>query len=348
LPSVIENHSTDSRAQILALLSGKRGERVPCFSGLIHITAPGLEAAGLRLSEIHTDPAKMAAAAATTFQLFGFASAVVPTDLCVEAGALGARVDFREDSPEPAFPLVSEPLAASVDEFRLDVHDVTRHERVAAVIEAIRLLKRLVGAHIVVGAWVPGPLTLAMQVIELSNFYVDIARTPEAVARVLDPLTDVLAQVASAYCTAGADFITVHEMGGSPGVIGPGAFERLALPRLQRLIAALPAPRVLSVCGNTNRGLPLLIEAGAEALSVDQTNDLARSRDLIGTRGLLFGNIDPVAVLAEGEEGDVRRAVRAAISAGADAVWPGCDLVPLTPALNLRAMMEEMQRPSRS
>jgi MtaA/CmuA family methyltransferase len=331
----------DSRRQVLALLNGRRIGRVPRFSGLINITATGLEAVGLRLSEIHGDPAKMAAAAATTFRLFGFESAVVPTDLCVEASALGARVDFREDLPEPAFPLIATPLAASTDDLKMDmVHDVTRHERIAAVIEAIRLLKQQVGERIVVGAWVPGPLTLAMQVIELSNLYADIARAPQAVARALDPLTDVLAQVALAYCAAGADFITVHEMGGSPGVIGPRAFERLVLPRLQRMVGALPAPRVLSVCGRTDRALPLLVEVGADALSVDQMNDLARSRELVGPRRLLFGNIDPVAVLAEGQEGEVRGAVRAAIAAGVDAVWPGCDLVPLTPARNLLAMTE--------
>lgn len=337
-------NDSDSRQRVLALLNGEHAGRAPCFSGLINITATGLEALGLRLSEIHTNPDKMAAAAATTCQLFGWESAVVPTDLCVEAGALGARVDFREDLSDPAFPLIDEPLAASAEEFRLDgERDVTRHERVAAVVEAIRLLKRRIGEHVVVGAWVPGPVTLATQVIELKNFYADIARAPQAVARALEPLTDVLVQVALAYREAGADFITVHEMGGSPGVIGPRAFEKLALPPLRRLIGALPAPRVLSVCGRTNRGLPLLMEAGAEALSVDHTNDLARSRDLLGARGLLFGNIDPVAVLSEGEEQDVRRVVREALAAGADAVWPGCDLVPLTPARNLLAMAAEMR-----
>ena len=128
-------------------------------------------------------------------------------------------------------------------------------------------------------------------------------------------------------------------------MIGPLAFEKLVLPCLQRLIAALPTPRVLSVCGNTNRALALLIEAGAEALSVDQGNDMARSRKLIGRGGLLFGNLDPVALLAEGEEQEVRRTVSAVIAAGADAVWPGCDLVPLTPSRNLHALMEEAQDP---
>ncbi len=332
----------NSRDEILALLNGKSIGRVPCFSGLINITQPGLDALGLQFSEIHTDPTKLAAAAATSHELFGLESAVVPADMCVEASALGTEVDFRADVDEPMFPLVATPLAESASDFRLRLPPgLTRHPRITTVVEAIHLLKERVGTEIVVGAWVPGPLTLAAQVIELENLYADIQRAPDAVARALDGLTDALVEVAQAYHKAGAEFVTIHEMGGSPGVIGPRAFEMLLLPRLQRLLAALPAPRVLSVCGNTNRAMQLLAAAGSEALSVDEKNDLARSRGILGPAALLFGNIDPVTVLAEGDTDSVRRAVRRAVAAGVNAVWPGCDLPPSLPAENLRALVAE-------
>lgn len=336
-----ESGAIDSRAEVLALLNGQRPRRTPCFSGLISVTKPGLDDLGLQFSEVHTDPAKMAAAAATTYRAFGFEAAVVPLDLCVEAGALGAQIDFRLDAPRPEFPMIVQPLAASPGELRLNLPpDLARCERIAIVIEAIRILKEKFGQEIVVGAWVPGPMTLAMQLIEISNLTASVARDPEAVGRVLDPLADLLVGVASAYRSAGADFITVHEMGGSPGFIGPPAFKRLILPRLKRLLAGIPSPRVLSVCGDTNRAMPLLTEAGADALSVDQTNDLARSRETLGPDALLFGNIDPVGTLVNDDEAGVRRAVRRAIEAGADAVWPGCDLWPLVPTANMRAMVE--------
>lgn len=332
----------NSRDEVLALLNGQRGKRKPCFSGLANVTAPGLDRLGLRFAEIHTDPAKMAAAAATTYRLFGWESAVVPFDLGVEADALGAQVDFHDDAPFPIYPSVTQPIAAGPQDFHLDPPaDITRRERVATVVEAIRLLKEDVGREIVVGAWVPGPFTLAMQVVDLIELTTAVATDPATVGRVLDPLTDVLAEVALAYRAAGADFITVHEMGGSPGFLGPPAFKNIVQPRLQRLLAALPSPRVLSVCGNTNRAMPLLAECGADAISVDQTNDLARSRETLGPGVLLFGNIDPVGRLADGDEAGVRLAVRRAIDAGADAVWPGCDLAPVVPAANLRAMVEE-------
>jgi [methyl-Co(III) methanol-specific corrinoid protein]:coenzyme M methyltransferase len=160
------------------------------------------------------------------------------------------------------------------------------------------------------------------------------------VAELLDRLVPVLAEVGDFYRASGADFLTIHEMGGSPGFIGPRPFEEILLPRLQALVAALPGPRVLSVCGRTNRGLALLAQAGAEALSVDQTNDLEKSRAMLGPEPLLFGNLDPVGVLAEGDEEAVKAAAQAALAAGADALWPGCDLWPGTPLKNLRAMAD--------
>jgi len=337
-----ENNSANSRDEVLELLAGRWNGRTPCFSGLMNVTVSGLERLGLTFGEIHADPEKMAAAAATTYHSFGFESAVVPMDLCVEAEALGAQVDFRLDAPRLEFPRVVAPLADSAEAFKFEVpSDLTRRGRLPVVVEAIRQLKESVGREIVIGAWVPGPLTLAMQLIDLKRLTADVVRAPEAVGRLLDPLTDLLTEVGRAYRAAGADFLTVHEMGGSPGFIGPPAFKNAVQPRLKRLIAALPAPRVLSVCGDTNRAITLLPECGAEALSLDQLNALARTREVLGQHVLLFGNLDPIGTLANGDETEVRRAVQRAIDAGVDAVWPGCDLWPLVPATNMQAMVDE-------
>ncbi len=106
-------------------------------------------------------------------------------------------------------------------------------------------------------------------------------------------------------------------------------------------MANLPKPRVLSICGNTNASMSLIAQAGADAISVDQTNDLASSRAVLGKETLLFGNIDPVATLGLGSEFDVQQAVTKAKQAGVDAVWPGCDLRLDTSLENLKAMMNE-------
>jgi len=83
----------------------------------------------------------------------------------------------------------------------------------------------------------------------------------------------------------------------------------------------------------------LLGQAGAEAVSVDQLNDLATSRETMPNT-LLFGNIDPVQTLAMGNQKDIHDAMDKALDAGVDALWPGCDLVLGTPTKNLQTFIE--------
>src|SRR5690606_36511950 len=115
-------------------------------------------------------------------------------------------------------------------------------------------------------------------------------------------------------------------------------YEQFAFPAEKVLIENLPRPCVLSVCGNTNTYMHLLAQTGADAIAVDQLNDLAQSLKALPDT-LLFGNIDPVATLWQGEGGQVVEAVHLAKETGADAVWPGYDLVLQTPIDNLKAFV---------
>ncbi|HUH97369.1 MAG TPA: uroporphyrinogen decarboxylase family protein [Anaerolineales bacterium] len=332
----------NARNAILALLNGHRTGGVPCFSGLIQLTSAGLESEGLILHETHHDAARMARAAASTYRLTGFPSAAVPLDLYVEAQVLGAQIDFRETA-QFEFPGVKQAAFNSVREIstdRAEQMELPGQGRVQLVCDAIRQLKEDIGTEAVIGAWTPGPFTLLTLLVEPAKLFLEMKREPEMVQGVLGRLSSLLSKVGSAYRNAGADFLTVHEMGGSPGFIGPARFEQFVLPALKDLIASLPKPRVLSICGDTNKSMRLLGQAGADAISVDQTNDLAASRAILGENAILFGNIDPVATLSLGSEADVHQAVAKSKEAGVDAVWPGCDLVVQTPIQNVRAMSQ--------
>jgi [methyl-Co(III) methanol-specific corrinoid protein]:coenzyme M methyltransferase len=342
----------NQRDRILSLLNENQLDSHPLFSGLINITTPGLENESLQFHETHHDAAKMARAAASTYRVSGFGSAVVPLDLCVEAEALGARVDFREGSEGAEFPRVAGFLYKSVEEFTtktqshgatnfvdLSLSDfVVNNGRIPLACEAIKLLKEDVGEEIAIGAWVPGPFTLLSLLVETGALYMSL-RKPEQAHAALEILTQVLASVGAAYRQAGMDFLTIHEMGGSPGALGPKIFESVVLPHLQVLTSALPGPVVLSACGRTNGAMKLLAASGADALSVDQTNDLAASRQEVPDV-LLFGNLDPVGLISQGTPDEITEAVASVARSGADAIWPGCDLYPDVPLENLRALVE--------
>lgn len=329
------------RQEILDLLSGRKTDNRPAFSGLIHITAEGLQSEGLVFHEAHKDAQKMARAAASTFKLTGLPSAVAPLDMYVEAEALGGTIDFIRNR-EWVFPQIAKPLFTStkyLNKGYFESTDFVNRGRIPLVCDAIRLLKEDIGQEAVVGGMIPGPYTLLLFLMEPGGLFAEMKREPMSVAEALFQLASFLAEVGTAYRSAGADFITIHDMGGSPGFIGPAKYEQFAYPAEKLLITELPVPRVLSICGNTNKSMQLLAQTGADAIAVDQLNDLTASRKIL-TDSLLFGNIDPVGALWQGDEAQIMEAAQAAKKAGVDAVWPGCDLAPQTPLENIRALLQ--------
>ena len=326
------------REQILDLLSGKKIDSQPAFSGLIHVTAEGLNSKGLVFHEVHNDANKMAKAAASTFKMSGLPSAVVPLDLYVEAEALGAEINFRADR-EFEFPQVKRAgLFGSAKEITEETTKILNRGRIKLVCEAIELLKKDIGKEAVIGGMIPGPYTLLLLVADVKNMFIEMKKEPQAVTDALLLLSVFLAEVGIAYKNAGADFITIHDMGGSPAFIGPAKYEQFALPAEKLLIEKLPKPCVLSVCGNVTKSLHLLSQTGADAISLDQTVDLTAAR-LALKDTLLFGNLDPVETLSRGDSAQIAEAVIRAKEAGVDAIWPGCDLVVQTPIQNIKSMM---------
>jgi [methyl-Co(III) methanol-specific corrinoid protein]:coenzyme M methyltransferase len=324
------------REKILELLSGKKIDSQPAFSGLIHITAEGLEHEGLILHEVHKDAQKMAKAAASTFKLTGIPSATLPLDLCAPAEALGAKLNFY-DGGEFQFPQVKKVRFESTKELTTENTKNSREGRLEIISEAIGLVKDDIGKDVVISGVIPGPYTLLLYLCNPRNLFIEMKKEPQAVIDALFLLTSFLAEIGIAYKNAGADFITIHDMGGSSGFIGPAKYEQFVLPAEKLLIEKLPKPRVLSICGNVTSSLHLLAQTGAEAISVDQTTDIAAARLALKDMPL-FGNLDPVATLYQGNESQVHESVIRAKEAGVDAVWPGCDLVLSTSIRNISRM----------
>ncbi|MBN8658296.1 MAG: hypothetical protein J0M11_21360 [Anaerolineae bacterium] len=325
------------RDEILRLLNGEKIDSVPAFSGLIHVTAEGLASEGLTLGEIHHDAGKMARAAASTFKLTGMPSAALPLDLCSPAEALGAELIFYNND-EMQFPQVKKLLFQSTKEI-LEIRELEIGGRIGLICEAIGLLRKDIGDRVAISGIIPGPYTLMIYICKVQNLVREMKNEPQMVLDALFRLSSFLSNIGNAYLDAGADFITIHEMGGSPGFIGPKPFEQFVLPSLQELNKRLNGKRVLSVCGKTDAAMSLLAQSGADAISVDQLNDLKASRAVL-KETMLFGNVDPVATLWQGDEGSVTEAVQRSKEAGVDAVWPGCDMVIQTPIQNIKNMLK--------
>ncbi len=334
----------NSKERVLNTLKGEEADRVPCFSGMGNVTIHGMNELKIRFAESHVSAEKMAALSASSYKLFGLECAVVPFDLGVEAEALGCELNFYDDgSSRILYPTVKTKILKFGDELKIPEKLVERG-RIPTLVEAIGTLKDDVEEDVAVGTYVLGPYTLAGQVMDLNELLKNSFKKPEEVDRILRSLSQAIQIIAEKLKDAGADFITVREMGAPADVISPRMFGSMVLGPLSETIKKIEGPSILHICGNTNPIVELMQKAGADAIAVDQKNDLRATREKLGDEAIVLGNIDPYNVLVKGTPDDVEAAVKDVIDAGVDGVVPGCDIWPEVPRENMTALVDSTKK----
>jgi [methyl-Co(III) methanol-specific corrinoid protein]:coenzyme M methyltransferase len=333
----------NSRERVLKMFAGEAVDRPPCFSGMGNVTTEGLRALNQKFAAAHLDAKMMAAAAASTYKLFGFECGVAPFDLCIEAEALGCEINVYAHSEDLLYPTIKKKLIHNEAEMEIAIPaDLRSRGRVPLMLDVIKIMKKDIGANAAVGSYVLGPFTLAGQVMELNDLLKLSFKKPDKIGKLLDQLAGVIIQVAGEYQKAGVDYITVREMGATSDVLSPRVFKTLILPYLQKIFQTITVPSAIHICGKTNDIVPFMAESGAKAISVDQKNDVAETRKKLGPKALVFGNYDPYNVLVAGTPDLVRTTIKKCLDDGVSAVWPGCDIWPTVPPDNFKAMMETM------
>jgi [methyl-Co(III) methanol-specific corrinoid protein]:coenzyme M methyltransferase len=330
----------NSRERMFKLFRKEKLDTIPLFSGMGNITIHGLEKYGWKFPEIHTDARKMASMAASSFELFGFPCAVVPFDMGVEAEVLGSKVNYYAHAADILYPTIIEHPAEKVEDLNIQVpSDLAKAGRIPVVTEALRLLKEEVGSQVAIGAWVLGPYTLAGQLVDLSQLAKAAFKKKDLVSKLLDQLAGVLIKIIKIYRAAGADYVTVREMGAGPDILSPRMFESLVRPPLKKIFEGVESPKILHICGDTNAIVDQMVLCGADAISVEKKNNVAETRKKLGPDVLIFGELDAYGVLSMGKPGDVDKAVKEAVDKGVNAIWPGCDMWPMVPKENMEALV---------
>ena len=334
----------NSKERIRKIFSKEKVDRVACFSGMGNVTVEGLKKYDYAFYEIHLDAEKMANSACTSYELYGFECAVAPFDLGIEAEVLGAEMNFythkgKEDIVYPTVKkkAIEEPSDLSIPE------GIAERGRVPVVLKALEIMQNKVGDDAPVATYILGPYTLAGQIMDLEKLLKMSFKKPDEINALLSALAEFLVELGNMYFDAGIDYLTVREMGAPTDVLSPRMFRNLILPHLKEVFSGLKEPAVLHICGDTNIIVDLMWESGATAISVEQKNDVAKTREKLGDDAIIFGNIDPFGTLVQGSVDDIRSAVKNAIDGGVDSVWPGCDIWPAVPPENMIAFVKAVE-----
>jgi [methyl-Co(III) methanol-specific corrinoid protein]:coenzyme M methyltransferase len=314
---------------------------MPCFSGMGMLTVQAIDQMGIRFPQVHTSAENMARSAMTSAEIYGFDSVVIPYDMCTVPEALGRGISLYEDSEEILYPTVPSKWP-TLEDVKMP-KDFLSKGRMPLVDEAFGILKSESDGRFAIGGWVLGPFTMAGQLIELDILLKGTKKFKEQVEDFLSKMTDLVTKVARHYQNLGVDYINIREMGTGTDLLSPRMWKNLVQPNLQRVFDALASPKILHICGSTDMIIEMMNDCGADALSVDQKNNLSESRKKLGDSVLLLGNFDPFQTLVQMKTDEVEPVIKKCIDSGVDAVWPGCDLWPAVKKENVEAYVQAIR-----
>jgi [methyl-Co(III) methanol-specific corrinoid protein]:coenzyme M methyltransferase len=329
------------KERVLKFFKKEPVDVMPCFSGMGMVTIQAIEQMGIGFPKIHTSADNMARSAMTSAEIYGFDAAIIPFDMCTVPEALGRGVTLYEDADGILYPTVPTKWA-TMEEAEIP-DDFLSKGRMPIVDEAFAIIQSQSGEKLAAGGWVLGPFTMAGQLIELDILLKGTKKYKEKVEEFLTKMTDLVIEVAQHYQDLGVDYMNIREMGTGTDLLSPRTWKSLVQPNLRKVFSQLKSPKILHICGSTDLIIEMMNDCGADGLSVDQKNNLAESRKKVGNDVLLFGNFDPFGTLVQGDVGEVEPTIKACIEAGADAVWPGCDIWPDVKKENVEAYVQAVR-----
>jgi len=333
--------SMTPKERIRRLFNREPIDEMPCFSGMGMVTAQAIDQMGIRFAQVHGSAEYMAQSAMRSAEMFGFDAVIVPYDMCTVPEALGRGASLYQDADGILYPTVPSKWA-TLDEAEIP-SDYMSRGRMPIVDEALRILKSHGDGNLAVGGWVLGPFTMAGQLAELDVLLKAIRKQREKLEDLLSKMTDLVIEVAQHYQELGVDYMNIREMGSGTDIISPRVWKTLVQPNLQKVFASLKSPKILHICGSTDLIIEMMNECGADALSVDQKNNVLESRKKLGNDVLLLGNFDPYGTLVQMDTSQVEQVIRKCIDDGVDAVWPGCDIWPEVKKENVDAYVKAVR-----
>jgi [methyl-Co(III) methanol-specific corrinoid protein]:coenzyme M methyltransferase len=337
--------------RFMAVLNGRPGDisRTPCINTTSVATIEFMETYDAYWPAAHHNPEKMARLGSAANRLCDLDNVSVPFCMTVEAEVFGSVIDFHEGSVR--WPSIREYQIADPSDLEIP-EDVSEAGRIPVVIEAIRLLKEEFEGVVPVNAYMAPPFTsISSYLVDSITFLKWLRRAPEIVHEFCSTIIDTYVKIANLYGEAGADVITLHEMGASTDIISPTHFNEFVKPYLSEIAKRVKTPIVLNICGSTMAILESMIECGAKAIAVDERTPIHSARSLVNSKKSgypIIGNIPAYQVIHAGPADSIVGSVKRAIEEGVDMVAPGCDFWLETPINNIGVFVDAVNKHSKT
>jgi len=183
-------------------------------------------------------------------------------------------------------------------------------QRLAQLLEAVRLARRALPADVPLIGFAGAPFTLASYAIEggTSRTFTKTKRfmyqAPDAWHVLLDKFADLIGRYLAAQARAGAHALQLFDSW--VGCLSPHDYRTYVQPHTKRVLsrAAEAGVPLIHFGTGTASFLEDFAWAGGDVISVDWRLPLDAAWDRIGKKRAIQGNLDPAALLAPAAERD--------------------------------------------
>jgi uroporphyrinogen decarboxylase len=301
------------------------------------------------LIEICKNPQLAAEVTITAAEILNVDAAIIFADLLLPLEVMGLPFHFSGGEG----PVINRPLRDKDDIARLRTDSAADLGYVA---ESVRLVARHFGRRLPVIGFCGAPFTLASYMIEGggSRHYLNTKKLmysqPEAFHELLHKLVCVTGQYAEEQIRAGADVVQIFDSW--VGCLATGDYRQHVLPRTTELVQRLKrtgAP-VIYFGTDTAALLSAMKETGADVIGFDWRIPLDDGWKLVGNRGAVQGNLDPVVLFSGWKQIEVRTKEILDRAGGRPGhiFNLGHGILPETPVESVKALVTYVQEHSRN
>ncbi len=194
---------------------------------------------------------------------------------------------------------------------------------------------------------VAGPISTAIAMRPIELLLRDMRRRPEEVHRLLDFAVEGSLAWVRLFCKElGNCSVAISDPVTTTDILGKKYFDEFSKPYLKKLVDGIKeiTGNVPSahICGHTHTIWEDLMEIGINNFSLDNCEDLASAKKVMGNKVFLSGNVAPVDAMRLGTIDTVIEAVKKSIFEGCDSpsgymLMTGCQVPMGTPPENMDA-----------
>jgi uroporphyrinogen decarboxylase len=331
--------------RIMAALHGQQTDKVPI---MVCSFLPAAAEAGLSMKEYRSDAKNMSRALIDFTRKYDMDGIWVEVDTCMEAGAVGAKVELRCDAPAA----ITGPAADNIHELidLMTPDKLHKYDRIKIQLEAVNLIKREVGGELLIrGNCDQMAFSLAMLAYGMENFLADLTdeNLEEDLQMLINQAFEVHFEFHRMMKDAGADITSFGDSSCGPDVISRDMYLKFSKPyhqKLQKVLAEdLEIPTICHICGNLDRIIDDVVDVGFTGTEIDYKTNIPKAAKIMRNKTVGFGPINPTGIFYFGTPEEMTKEVNRVLNCfnGKGIVLgSGCAIPKGAPEENFRAFVK--------